>query len=46
MNKGKSQNQSNNLIDAFNRIHQNLKEEKLFDESKFMKNVPEEGSNV
>ena len=45
MNKSKPENQSHNLIDAFNRMHQNLKEEKIFDESKYMKNVSEENSN-
>jgi len=45
MKKSKPENQSHNLIDAFNRMHQNLKEEKIFDESKYMKNVSEENSN-
>ena len=37
LNKAKPENQSHNLIDALNRMHQNLKEEKIFDGTKFMK---------
>ena len=46
LNKAKPENQSHNLIDALNRMHQNLKEEKIFDGTKFMKNIPEEFSNI
>jgi hypothetical protein len=45
LNKSKPENQSHNLIDAFNRMHTNLKEENIFDESKYMKKVSDENSN-